>query len=397
MKNSDMKIIAIILCIALFITVITSNAVSVASVVFLAKGSTTEQTGTATNGGQTGTNGGSVDANAGVSNDGSGDVVVPDNSGSVTPDASTPDTATPDASTPDASASDNGSSSANTATNSGAASNSGSASNSGAASNSGTASNSGSASNSGASNSGTASNGNTATNNGTSNSGSASNGGSANTNTNTNTGAWDKVKTFNFYKAACDKITSTGAAGHTRKEWQEVQSLDLGSASSMLQPILQGFMKTEDQAEAKTSAKGSDDAKRRMAPCGADISYVKSATKQDLANGNYKITIIMNDENTPAKGSNGIASMSTGILYVEDVQDTVKNDSTVNKIVKSLDKAEIVYKAYTIVAEMTKDGKFVSIDHNTVGNISADCKLVVGSVSGSGTLAFTSKWYDFKY
>ena len=38
MKNSDMKVIAIILSIALFFTIVTSNAVSIASVVFLAKG-----------------------------------------------------------------------------------------------------------------------------------------------------------------------------------------------------------------------------------------------------------------------------------------------------------------------------------------------------------------------
>ena len=40
MKNSDMKVIAIILSIALFFTIVTSNAVSIASVVFLAKGQT---------------------------------------------------------------------------------------------------------------------------------------------------------------------------------------------------------------------------------------------------------------------------------------------------------------------------------------------------------------------
>ena len=47
MKNSDMKIIAIILSIALFFTIVTSNAVSIASVVFLAKDAATVQEGTA--------------------------------------------------------------------------------------------------------------------------------------------------------------------------------------------------------------------------------------------------------------------------------------------------------------------------------------------------------------
>ena len=47
MKNSDMKVIAIILSIALFITIITSNAVAVASVILLARdgGTVVEQQG----------------------------------------------------------------------------------------------------------------------------------------------------------------------------------------------------------------------------------------------------------------------------------------------------------------------------------------------------------------
>ena len=40
MKSSDLKVVAIILSIALFFTIITSNAVSIASVVILAKGGT---------------------------------------------------------------------------------------------------------------------------------------------------------------------------------------------------------------------------------------------------------------------------------------------------------------------------------------------------------------------
>ena len=311
MKSSDLKVVAIILAIALFFTIVTSNAVSIASVVLLAKGDN-GSTIVDGNNGNNGNNGG---------NGGNNNSTPADNNGN----NSTP------------------------------ADNNGGDSNTPADNNSG-------------------------------------NGGNANSN------EWDKTKTFNFYKAACDKITSTGAAGHTRKEWQEIAALNLGSASSMLKPIIQSFMKTEDQAKEAVSDKGSDDAKRRMAPCGADISYVKSATKKDLSNGNYQITIVMNDENTPKKGSKGIASMSTGILYMEDVEATVKNDSTVSKVVKSLDKAEIVYKAYTIVAEMTKDGKFVSITHTTSGDISASVTVkLLGNISGDGTLNFTSKWYNFKY
>ena len=56
MKSSDLKVVAIILSIALFFTIITSNAVSIASVVILAKGGTGTQTQTVTPGTDANTN-----------------------------------------------------------------------------------------------------------------------------------------------------------------------------------------------------------------------------------------------------------------------------------------------------------------------------------------------------
>ena len=338
MKSSDLKVVAIILAIALFFTIVTSNAVSIASVVLLAKGDN-GSTIVDGNNGNNGNNGGNGGNNNSTPADNNGNNSTPaDNNGG---DSNTP--------------ADN--------------------------------------------NSGNGGSSNTPADNNSGNGGSNTPAGNNSGNGGTNSNEWDKTKTFNFYKAACDKITSTGAAGHTRKEWQEIKELNLGSSivTNLVKPIITKFMKTEDEASESVSDKGSDDAKRRMAPCGADISYVKSATKKDLSNGNYQITIVMNDENTPKKGSKGVAAMATGILYMEDVQETVKNDSTVSKVVKSLDKAEIIYQAYTIVAEMTKDGKFVSIEHHTDGAISASAKLSIGSMNGTGTLAFYSKWYNFKY
>ncbi len=60
MKNSDLKVVAIILAIALFFTIVTSNAVSIASVVMLAKGGAPASNGTGTG---TGTNSSAVGNN----------------------------------------------------------------------------------------------------------------------------------------------------------------------------------------------------------------------------------------------------------------------------------------------------------------------------------------------
>lgn len=206
-----------------------------------------------------------------------------------------------------------------------------------------------------------------------------------------------KAEVFDFYKAAIQKVQG-GAAGHTRKEWQSIDALSFGGKDNdTLKGIIQGFVTAEDKAGEAISEKGSDESKNRIAPCGAPITKVKTATC--VADGNnYKITIVMNDEVNPEKGSNGVAAMATGILYLEDVRNTIANDKTVSFFVKSLDDSStITYKAYTITATMTKDGKFIDIRHIVAGDIVASAKLIVGSVNGAGTLTFNSHWYDFKY
>ena len=338
MKNSDMKAVAIILAIALFFTIVTSNAVSIASVIMLVK------------------DGGTVAANN------AGDIQQNGNQQGTTPTNNTP-------------------------------------------------------ANNGSTN-------NTPVNNNTNNTPAQPQGGSdtpaqpqggndtpaqpqggndtpaqpqgGNDTPAAPTSAVD-AEAFNFYKAACEDIQKNGSAKFTRKEWQEIEAFNLGGSDALLK-LIQGFVTSEADASEKVCEKGSDDSKGKIAPCGSPIDNVASCSRKELPNGNYEVVIVMKDEVTPAKGSNGVAAMSTGILYMEDVKDTIQSNSAVKALVKGLtDDSKITYKAYQITAEMTKDGKFVSIDHYVKGEIVAGAKLIVGSVSGDGVLVFHSKWYDFKY
>ncbi|MBO5290701.1 MAG: hypothetical protein J6B35_03855 [Clostridia bacterium] len=79
MKNTDMKVIAIILTVALCLTVLTSNVVSIASVVILAKGSTGATVEAGTNAGT------STDVDAPAGNAGTQTQTPAGNSGSTTP------------------------------------------------------------------------------------------------------------------------------------------------------------------------------------------------------------------------------------------------------------------------------------------------------------------------
>ena len=312
MKNADMKVIAIILSIALVFTIIMSNAVSVASIVYLAFGDKTEATGeqTAQPGQQTNT----------VVNPGS---TVTDNGGTTTDNAGT-------------------------------------------------------------------------TTNTDSNSTSTNNGGS----TSTALSAIEKDPLGAFQKAS-KEINQKAVAGYTKKGWQavegELQLSKFGFLSGTLTNLIKGFMTEESAAEEKINAKGSDDAKNRMPIGDVSKSYVKSATaKKD--GDNYIVTIVMNDQVNPSySDKDGLVKVSKEFLDIKDVQDTVKNDATVSKVVSKLD-GTINYQAYTITAKMNAKGQFIDITHYCVGDIKADLTAVgVGDLSASGALSFNAHYYDFKY
>ena len=153
-------------------------------------------------------------------------------------------------------------------------------------------------------------------------------------------------------------------------------------------------MTTEDEAEVKVNAKGSDDAKNRMPLSNCSKGAVKSATAEKLSNGNYKVVVVLNDQVNPSYADkDGLGVMSREFLDYKDVEKTVVEDPTVSKIVKSLE-GQIEYKAYTITSEMTADGKFVSITHYGIGYIKAN---INGSINATGELEFNAKYTDFKY
>ena len=310
MKNTDMKVIAIILTVALCLTVLTSNVVSIASVVILAKGSTGATVEAGTNAGT------STDVNAPAGNAGTQTQTPAGNSGSTTP------TQAP---------------SGNTGATQAPAGNTGE------------------------------------------------------TQAPAATGNLSKEEALAMYQKAAKDIHDNGTAGYNKIGWQKPLKIEgLGILDSVIVPILEKFMTTEDEAKVQENAKGSDDAKNRMPISNCTAGAVKSATGEKLANGNYKIVIVLNEQTNPSYAdTDGLAAMSREFLDYKDVEKEAKNIA----IVKSLE-GQIVYKDYTITAEMTADGKFVSITHCGIGYIKANLN---GSINATGELEFNAKYTDFKY
>ena len=203
-----------------------------------------------------------------------------------------------------------------------------------------------------------------------------------------------------FYKKGVADIKA-GNAGYTKKEWQNVDNVNVGPAvvNNAITGVLGNFMTTEAEAGEQINDKGSDDAKRRITEWTlTDLSKVKSATC--VADGsNYKITIIMQDEDTPKKTGSVLGQVTGSLLYWEDIEDTLRNDSTVNKILTDFNNIHVVYKGYKIEATMTPDGKFISIDHTAdVDIVIGYAKLIVGKIENkSGHMWNYCKYYNFVY
>lgn len=208
-----------------------------------------------------------------------------------------------------------------------------------------------------------------------------------------------KVEILAFYKAAVNKVKLNGAAGYTKKEWQALPELDIGTLGDIINPFIDDFMTPEAEAEEQVSAKGSKEAKDRFPQCTlTDLSKIVSATCKPSGN-NYIITIIMADEANPKKTNNFLGKITNSVLYEEDIRETVDGlkVGSINLVSEGY-VFNVTYKAFKITATISKDGKFVAMDHYANVPITADAKILkVKNLEGTARLENFCKYYNFKY
>ena len=166
-----------------------------------------------------------------------------------------------------------------------------------------------------------------------------------------------------FYKAAVNKVKSTGAASYTKKEYQTISNLNvtgIGMVDNAIMNVAKGYFKDEASAELQTATKGDDSSKSRLNGFTlTDYSKIKSATC--TANGgNYDITIVMQDEDTPHDGQSFLQQVGSVLIW-EDIDKELKNVS----ILSDYQNIHVLYKDYTIKATIKPNGEFVSLTHHT--------------------------------
>ncbi len=221
----------------------------------------------------------------------------------------------------------------------------------------------------------------------------------ADNNTNQNS-AIDK-EALKMYQDAAKAIKNNAVAGHSKKTWQAVTEdlhLDqLESLSGRLSEMIESFMTAEADAEVLVSEKGSEEAKSRFPASNCTEDSLVSVKKEE-SGSNYIITIVMKDQLNPGlEDTDGVTVMTNDLLYIKYVTDTIESNGFVNALVKELTKGDITYKNFTIVATMTKDGKFLEIKQDVDGYIDAAAETLFGEVSGTGAIGFHIRYFDFKY
>ncbi len=206
-----------------------------------------------------------------------------------------------------------------------------------------------------------------------------------------------KDEVIDFYKNAIARVKN-GEAGYTKKEWQVIGNLNItgiGMVDSAIENVVAGYATKEEDAEEQVSPKGSDDAKNRCPPFTlTDYSKVASAECTE-ANGNYKITIIMQDEDTPKAGT-FLKEVTDSVLLWEDIEKEVKENVS---IVKDFSDVHVNYQGYKIEAEITPDGKFVTLDQTAHVDIKiGSAKILIATLKDkSGTLDNYMKLWGFEY
>ena len=171
-----------------------------------------------------------------------------------------------------------------------------------------------------------------------------------------------KNDVINFYKKAVDDVKNGGKAGYIKKEWQAIGNLNVtgnGTIDGTIERLVGNYATSEDKAEDQVYKKGDDGAKAYFPGFTlTDYSKVKSAVCKPASNGNYNITIVLAEEDTPRKGKSFLGQATGSMLYWEDIESELQN---LSNVVKGYDNVHVLYKAYTFEAEITPDGKFVSL------------------------------------
>lgn len=167
-----------------------------------------------------------------------------------------------------------------------------------------------------------------------------------------------------FFASAVNDVKNGNTASYDKVEYQKIHDVHMtGNATTdkMIKNIISGFAKDENSAPHTAAQKGTPSSGENMLGWGlADDSAVVSATLEETG-GNYRITLVMADEDTPDRANPRHLEAVGSVTYREEVEDALRSVPQMNEF----SDIHIIYTGYTITAELTPEGRIISLRHHT--------------------------------
>jgi hypothetical protein len=214
----------------------------------------------------------------------------------------------------------------------------------------------------------------------------------------TNTVPSTKEEICNFYAKAVNDIKNNGSASYNKKEFQTITNFNITGnsiADGLIKSIAGNYFKDESKADLQVAEKGTDSSKSKMLGWTlTDLSKVKSATLTQNG-GNYDITIVMQDEDTPHKGGASHLDAVGSVLLWEDIETELNGISQLKEWQGNL---HVVYTNYTITATISPDGKISALKHHTDVDIQiAHAKIIITLENKNVAMENTCVFTNFAY
>ncbi len=215
-----------------------------------------------------------------------------------------------------------------------------------------------------------------------------------------------KQQIIDFYDRAASAVKCGGNAGFTKTAWQTMTKDDcniIDICNGKLVEHVNTYITAEGEATGVAYSLGSCEARTYFPNFTLnDYSKVKSATCTVNTAGNYVITLVMEDSDTTYSDNGSFIYDVTDqhITWKEDVEPVLDASSHI----KNWKGENIITKNFTIIAELTPNGKFVSLTHKgdavlSVTELTAYQLLVIPVTykNKSATVHTTTVYNNFNY
>ncbi|MEI6577870.1 MAG: Ig-like domain-containing protein [Eubacteriales bacterium] len=222
-----------------------------------------------------------------------------------------------------------------------------------------------------------------------------------------------KAQILAAYTTVMNKAKSAKPA-YSKVEYQALpkDKINITKASIIISPLLNlagNFMTTEEKAKQNPgiNAKGGNmkGFPVKNAPKGCmltNVSAVKTASCTVLSNGNYKITIVLNDETNPEHYKTGnTAPSKTGSMFYPLSKSDIDPELSSGLVKAVIGNASYSLKYYNCTSTLVynpKTNQIVSLDQVTYTLINMSGKVInLVNASGTAVLEMYYKFFNLKY